>query len=90
MRWSSETSDATGRVHVKPRQYFGAVPWAAWDTHTGGYRVADKWLKDRKGRPLSFDDIDHYQSVIAALARTLEPQARLDTEIETAGGWPLS
>jgi HD superfamily phosphodiesterase len=57
--------------------------------HIGGYRVAEKWLKDRKGRLLSFDDIEHYQHVIAALARTLALQAELDVFVMRAGGWPL-
>jgi hypothetical protein len=57
--------------------------------HIGGYRVAEKWLKDRKGRTLSYDDLTHYQSVIAALARTLELQQALDATIDAAGGWPF-
>jgi predicted helicase len=61
----------TGRVHINDVQFFDNVPTAVWETHIGGYRVAEKWLKDRKGRLLSYDDITHYQSVIAALARTL-------------------
>ena len=56
----------------------------------GGYRVAEKWLKDRKGRALSYDDLTHYQSVIAALARTLELQGEIDAAIECAGDWPLA
>ena len=79
----------TGRVYINAAQYFGGVPQAVWDMHIGGYRVAEKWLKDRKGRLLSYDDITHYQAVIAALARTLELQAALDDAVDAAGGWPL-
>jgi hypothetical protein len=43
--------------------------------------MAEKWLKDRKGRALSYDDLTHYQSVIAALARTLEIQPGIDAAI---------
>ncbi len=57
------------------------MPAAVWDMHIGGYRVAEKWLKDRKGRALSYDDLTHYQSVIAALARTLEIQPGIDAAI---------
>ncbi len=78
-----------GRVYINAAQYFGGVPQAVWDMHIGGYRVAEKWLKDRKGRLLTYDDITHYQAVIAALARTLELQAALDAAVDTAGGWPL-
>lgn len=82
-------SDGKGRVYINDAQCFDAVPQGVWDTHIGGYRVAEKWLKDRKGRQLSYDDLTHYQSVIAALARTLELQADIDAVIEQTGGWPL-
>jgi predicted helicase len=88
VRWAPG-SDGKGRVYINDAQYFDAVPQGVWDTHIGGYRVAEKWLKDRKGRQLSYDDLTHYQSVIAALARTLELQADIDAAIEQAGGWPL-
>ena len=78
-----------GNVWINPAQYFSGVPQQVWDMHIGGYRVAEKWLKDRKGRALTFDDLQHYQNVIAALARTLELQAELDAIIAAAGGWPL-
>lgn len=79
-----------GRVYINPQQYFDGVPQQVWDMHIGGYRVAEKWLKDRKGRELSYDDLTHYQNVIAALARTLELQAQLDAAIAAAGGWPVA
>jgi len=93
VRWADERPDAgaarTGRVYINDEQYFGAVPAAVWEMHIGGYRVAEKWLKDRKGRRLSYDDLTHYQAVIAALARTLAVQREIDAAIEDAGGWPL-
>lgn len=42
----------------------------AWDFQIGGYQPAQKWLKDRKGRALSWDDIRHYQKIIKILAET--------------------
>jgi len=78
-----------GRVYVNSEQFFDGVPQAVWSTYIGGYCVADKWLKDRKGRLLNFHDIEHYHHIVAALARTLELQTELDTAIEQAGGWPL-
>lgn len=88
IRWEPG-KDGTGRVYINAEQYFGKVPEAVWETHVGGYRVADKWLKERCGRNLNYDDLEHYQSVIAALARTVEIQAGIDDAIEEAGGWPL-
>ena len=54
----------TGRVLINADQYFDAVPRIAWEFHIGGYQPAQKWLKDRKGRSLSYDDIRHYQSIV--------------------------
>ena len=62
----------TGRVYINPTQYFDNVPLAAWEQAIGGYHPAEKWLKDRKGRVLSPDDLRHYQRIILALARTHE------------------
>jgi predicted helicase len=88
VRWALG-GDGKGRVYINDAQYFDGVPQGVWDTHIGGYRVAEKWLKDRKGRQLSFEDVMHYHEVIAALARTLELQDQLDAAVAAHGGWPL-
>lgn len=59
-----------GRVYINPDQYFAEVPAIAWGFHIGGYQPAQKWLKDRKGRSLSWDDIGHYQKIIKILGET--------------------
>lgn len=58
------------RVYINETQYFEGVPEQAWNFYIGGYQPAQKWLKDRKGRILSYEDIAHYQKVIAALTNT--------------------
>ncbi|MCQ2311947.1 MAG: N-6 DNA methylase [Paludibacteraceae bacterium] len=58
------------RVYINETQYFDNVPQVAWNFFIGGYQPAQKWLKDRKGRELSYDDIDHYQKIIAVLLET--------------------
>jgi predicted helicase len=75
-----------GRVYINADQYFDHVPAAVWSYHVGGYQVCQKWLKDRKGRQLSYDDIKHYHGIVAALAETIELQAQIDAAIP---GWPL-
>ena len=45
-------------------------PLIAWEFHIGGYQPAQKWLKDRKGRALSFEDVMHYQKIIKILCET--------------------
>jgi transcriptional regulator with XRE-family HTH domain len=49
-----------GKVWINATQGFAGVSAIAWDFHIGGYQPAQKWLKDRKGRALSYDDIRHY------------------------------
>jgi Type ISP C-terminal specificity domain len=60
-----------------------------WEFHVGGYQVCQKWLKDRKGRVLSFGDIGHYQRIVAALTETTGLMERIDKVIEEHGGWPI-
>ncbi|OGH08744.1 MAG: hypothetical protein A2600_13135 [Candidatus Lambdaproteobacteria bacterium RIFOXYD1_FULL_56_27] len=59
-----------GQVWINDEQYFDQVPKIAWESYIGGYQPAQKWLKDRKGRKLSFDDVEHYQKMIKALCET--------------------
>lgn len=58
------------KVWINENQYFGNVPELAWSFYVGGYQPAQKWLKDRKGRPLSDADLDHYQKIIKVLLET--------------------
>jgi predicted helicase len=78
-----------GRVWINKTQYFEGVPPEVWEFHIGGYQVCEKWLKDRKGRTLSYDDLTHYQRVVAALAETRAIMDQIDEVIEEHGGWPL-
>jgi len=73
-------ADNTGSVHINKTQYFENVPEAVWSFYIGGYQPAQKWLKDRKGRSLDFDGIEHYQKIITALKLTLDIQAQIDGE----------
>ncbi len=59
-----------GKVYINPIQYFGGVPENVWNFYIGGYQPAQKWLKDRKGRKLANEDIEHYQKIIVALSET--------------------
>ena len=54
------------------------------------YQVCHKWLKDRKGRTFSFEDLHHYQKIVVALAETIRLMAEIDATIEARGGWPIS
>jgi predicted helicase len=66
-------------VWTNKEQYFGNVPEVAWNFYIGGYQPAQKWLKDRKGRTLSNEDIEHYQKMIVALTETERIMKEIDT-----------
>ena len=70
-----------GRIWINDQQYFDKIPLKAWEFYIGGYQPAQKWLKDRKGRKLSTDDIFHYQKIIVALCET----DRIMQEIDKIG-----
>ncbi len=78
-----------GRVWINNEQYFVNVPLEVWGFHIGGYQVCRKWLKDRKGRKLSYDDIKHYQNIVSALSETIRIMAAIDKTIDKHGGWPI-
>lgn len=67
---------------------FRGVREEVWNFHIGGYQVCEKWLKDRKGRTLSKDDIAHYQKIVVALSETIRLMKEIDEVIEQYGGWP--
>ncbi len=72
-----------GNVYINDTQYFAGVPEIAWNFYIGGYQPAQKWLKDRKGRTLEFEDILHYQKIIVALTETDKLMKKIDKiEIE--------
>ncbi|HSX58382.1 MAG TPA: type ISP restriction/modification enzyme [Candidatus Saccharimonadales bacterium] len=66
------------KVLINSQQYFGKVPEIAWNFWIGGYQPAQKWLKDRKGRTLTNEDIEHYQKIIVALAETDKVMKQID------------
>lgn len=84
---ASHTGDTIWLDQGQTRGFRG-VPSAVWEFHIGGYQVCEKWLKDRKGRTLSQDDIVHYQKIVVALSETIRLMAEIDKVIEAYGGWP--
>jgi predicted helicase len=73
IRWGPLSPGAIlGRVWINDDQYFDKVTLTAWEFYIGGYQPAQKWLKDKKGRTLTFEEIEHYQRIIEAITRTDE------------------
>ena len=67
-----------GKVWLNKTQHFTNIPQTAWNFQIGGYQPAQKYLKDRKGRVLSWEEIEHYQKVIVALVETAGVMERID------------
>ena len=68
--FAEDANGVRGRVFINAKRHFANVPLAAWEYCIGGYHPAQKWLKDRKGRTLSYDEQEHYRRMLAALARS--------------------
>ncbi|MEX2411651.1 MAG: type ISP restriction/modification enzyme, partial [Candidatus Paceibacterota bacterium] len=67
-----------GKVWINDEQYFGNVPKKAWEFYIGGYQPAEKWLKDRRDREISIEEIRHYQKIIVALMETDRLMGEID------------
>jgi predicted helicase len=84
-----EAGSDEGRVWINSEQYFEGVPPEVWNFLVGGYQVCQKWLKDRKGRQLTYDDLNHYQNIVSALNETIRLMSEIDEAIEEHGSWPI-
>ncbi len=82
-------NQAQQQIWINDQQYFANVPPHIWNFYIGGYQVCQKWLKDRKGRELSFDDLVHYQNIISILGETIETMNNIDQIITNHGGFPF-
>lgn len=77
------------RVYINNKQYFENIPEDIWNYHIGGYKVCEKWLKSRKGRVLSYDELVLFQKIVSIIGETIKIQECIDNEIENHGGWPI-
>lgn len=69
----------TQRVFINKEQYFEGISREVWEYRVGAYQVMEKYLKDRKKRKLSLDEINHYIKVAKAIRLTIEQQVKIDT-----------
>jgi predicted helicase len=66
------------KVFVNKDQYFDSISNEVWEYRIGAYRVMEKYLKDRKSRKLSLDEINHYMKVEKAIRLTIDLQKKID------------
>ncbi len=74
------------KVWINPIQFFAGVPKAVWEFVIGDYVVCERWLADRKGRNLTYDNIQHWQRIVVAIKETFRLMKEIDALIP---GWPL-
>jgi hypothetical protein len=86
-RFAPGPEGAPGRVYINANQYFDGVPASTWAFKVGGYQVCEKWLKDRKGRTLSLQDLEHYSRTVAALTHTGALMAQIEA-VAAGALWP--
>ncbi|KAF5413672.1 MAG: hypothetical protein C5S38_05865 [Candidatus Methanophagaceae archaeon] len=70
--------EETSRVYFNKAQYFDGISKVVWEYQIGGYQVLAKYLKDRKKRVLSLEEIEHYMKVAKAIERTIEVQEAVE------------
>jgi len=71
-------------IWINKTQFFKPVPLAVWEFHVGGYQVLDKYLRSRKGRKLSLDEINQIGAIADSLAFTIEQMAKIDEAYKAA------
>ena len=69
-----------GRVHINPQQYFDGITPELYAHRIGGYQVLEKWLKDRKGRALTIEDIKHYRKIAVVLTETQHLMQKINAQ----------
>jgi predicted helicase len=70
------------KVWINKEQYFDGIIEEVWQYQIGGYQVCEKWLKDRKDRTLSTEEVKTYCKIVTALSKTIELQKEIDKNFE--------
>ena len=73
-----EEEEGAGCVHINEEEAFCNVPKIAYQFHIGGYQPLQKWLKDRKGETLKFEDLNHYIKMVYAITETIHIMEQID------------
>jgi len=71
--------NAVGKVFINELQYFDGVTKKTWEFYIGGFQPAQKWLKERKGLVLTYEDIKNYQRMLSAIEMTIQLMEEIDT-----------
>ncbi len=67
-----------GRVYINKTNYFEHIPKDIFEFYIGGYKVIEKYLKERKGKDLQIEEIQQVKNIAKILAFTMEKMEKLD------------
>lgn len=70
------------KIWINESNYFSPVSEIIYNKKIGLYQVCHKWLKDRKGKELTLDEVQTYCKIVTALEKTIEIQKQIDEVIE--------
>jgi predicted helicase len=76
-----------GRIMLNETQYLDGVPEAAWNYRIGGYQICEKWLKNRKGRELVFEDLEEFSGIVRSIVAIQASCDDVDRAIAERNGW---
>lgn len=79
-RWSK----AERTIWINPTQGFANVSSSVWTFTIGGYQVLDKYLKSRRNRVLTLDEIEHVEKVVGVIGSTIRQMELIDEAYLTA------
>ncbi|OGU39198.1 MAG: DNA methyltransferase [Ignavibacteria bacterium GWA2_36_19] len=77
------------KVWISKGQFFDGIKEEVWKYQIGGYQVCEKWLKDRKERTLSLEEVQTYCKIVTALSKTIELQKEIDKIYDMVEEKPL-
>ncbi|MFX1254078.1 MAG: type ISP restriction/modification enzyme [Promethearchaeota archaeon] len=75
-----------GTIPINESQYFTGVPQKVWEFNIGGYQICHKWLKNRKNRKLTRDEIIYFQKIVVIIKETLFIMKKIEELMDENGG----
>ncbi|TMS40631.1 MAG: DNA methyltransferase [Methanobacterium sp.] len=67
-----------GKLWINKEQYFEGVPISVWNYHIGGYNVLHHFIKERKNKKLSNQEIVDFLQIIEIIKITLVSMRKID------------
>jgi len=67
-----------GKLWINDQQYFENVPVNVWNYHIGGYDVLEHFLKERKNKKLSNQEIEDFLQIVEIIKITIVSMKKID------------